>query len=223
MSPRRSAVWVALALAVGSCGGGETEDTFPEGLGSGAETSVGAVEQLVDAVNAADFTSAGRMAVPGQAALAALAEGAPFGDVADALETGDGQVAVNFWSGFAQGAGSFLAGDVGTSEGDVIQQEDVEFHVVSLQPADGETRSLIVREADGYRVDIFASFGSGLADKMIGPVERLLTTQTDDARLILAELQRLVPSLLVAASLPGTTPEASQQLLALIEVITRVG
>ncbi len=223
MSPLSSAVGVALALAVASCGGGETEDTFPEGAGSGAETPAGAVEQLVDAINAPDFATAGRMAMPGQAALAALAEGATFGDVADALESDDDQVAVNFWSGFAQGAGNFLAGDVGPTEGDVIERGGVEFHIVTVQPADGETRTLMVRNADGYRVDIFASFGSGLADKMIGPVERLLTTRTEDSRLILAELQGVVPSLLVAASLPGTTPEASQQLLALVEVITRVG
>jgi hypothetical protein len=41
--------------------------------------------------------------------------------------------------------------------------------------------------------------------------------------MILAGLQEIVPSLFVAASLPGTTGRASQQLLALIEVITRVG
>ena len=223
MSPRRSALGVLLALAVASCGGGDTDDTVVEGSGTGAETPVEAVEQLVDAINAPDFATAGRLAVPGQAALAALAEGAPIDDVAAALRADDPQVGVNFWSGFAQGAGSFLASDVTAESGDVIDQDDVEFHVVSVQPVEGDSRTLMVTEADGYRVDLFASFGSGLADKMIGPVERLLTTQTDDARLVLSELQAVVPSLLAAASLPGTTAEASQQLLALIEVITRFG
>jgi hypothetical protein len=212
-----------LALAVASCAGGDADDAVVDGSGTGAETPVEAVEQLIDAINAPDFATAGRMAVPGQAALAALAEGAAIGDVATALRVDDPQVGVNFWSGFAQGAGSFLAGDVTAESGDVIEQEDVEFHVVTVQPAEGDSRTLLVREADGYRVDLFASFGSGLADKMIGPVERLLTTQTADARLVLSELQAVVPSLLVAASLPGTTAEASQQLLALIEVITRFG
>jgi hypothetical protein len=223
MSPRRSALGVVLALAVASCGGGDADESVVDGSGTGAETPVEAVEQLIDAINAPDFATAGRMAVPGQAALAALAEGAAIGDVAAALRADDPQVGVNFWSGFAQGAGSFLAGDVTAESGDVIEQEDVEFHVVTVQPAEGDSRTLMVREADGYRVDLFASFGSGLADKMIGPVERLLTTQTDDARLVLSELQAVVPSLLVAVSLPGTTAEASQQLLALIEVITRFG
>jgi hypothetical protein len=223
MSPSRSALGVLLALAVASCSGGDADDTVVDGSGTGAETPVEAVELLIDAINAPDFAIAGRMAVPGQAALAALAEGAAIGDVAAALRVEDPQVGVNFWSGFAQGAGSFLAGNVTAESGDVIEQVEVEFHVVTVQPAEGDSRTLMVREADGYRVDLFASFGSGLADKMIGPVERLLTTQTDDARLVLSELQAVVPSLLVAVSLPGTTAEASQQLLALIEVITRFG
>jgi hypothetical protein len=223
MSPRRSALGLVLAVAVASCGGGDSDDTVLDGPGVGAETPVEAVEQLVDAIGAPDFATAGRLTVPGQANLAALAEGATVGDVAAALRANDPQVGVNFWSGFAQGAGTFLAGDVATASGEVIEQGDVDFHVVTVQPAEGDSRTLIVREADGYRVDLFASFGSGLADKMIGPVERLLTTQTDDARLVLSELQGVVPSLLVAVSLPGTTAEASQQLLALIEVITRFG
>lgn len=222
MSPTRNAWWVVLAVMVTACGGGGSDDTVAEGPGPGAETPAGAVEQLIEAINAPDFATAGRMAMPGQAALAALAEGATFDEVADALETDDTQVAVNFWSGFAQGAGSFLTADITTSTGEVIEESQVEFHSVTVEPAEGEARTLLVREADGYRVDIFASFGSGLADKMVAPVERLLTTQTDDARLILAELQGVVPSLLVAVSLPGTTAETSQQLLALIEVITRV-
>ncbi len=79
-----------------------------------------------------------------------------------------------------------------------------------------------MRDVDGYRIDLFASFGAGLADKMISPVERLLGTQTSDARLILTELQGIVPSLLAAAQLPDTPGDVSQQLLALVEVITRV-
>lgn len=100
---------------------------------------------------------------------------------------------------------------------------DVEFHRISVQPAEGSPRTLLVREDNGYRVDLFASFGTGLADKMVTPAERLLTSQTDDARAILAELKEIVPSLMAAASLPGTTGEVSQQVIALIEVITRAG
>lgn len=211
-----------LILALAACGGDASEDSTPEAIARGAETPIAAVEAMIDAINAADFAAAGQMSVPDQAALASLAEGATFGDVADALEEADGQVAVNLWSGFAQGAGRLLTGDVSVAEDSVITQDDVDFHQVVVTTTDGESRMVMVRDVDGYRVDLFASFGKAWADKMISPVERLLTTQTDDARLILTELQEIVPSLLATTSLPDTTGVESQQLLALVEVITRV-
>ena len=214
---------LVVALVVATCGGGDpgTEPTIAPGEGAGS--AVAAVEELVAAINAADFADASRLAVPGQAALAALAEGATFGEVARSLAEGDEEIAANFWTGFAQETGSFLTGDVSVVDDGTIDQDEAEFHVVTVTPPDGSARSILLRDVDGYRVDIFASFGSGLADKMTGPVERILATQTADAQLILAELQGIVPSLHVAASLPGTTAAASQQLFALIEVITRVG
>jgi hypothetical protein len=177
----------------------------------------------VGAINEPDFSAASNMAVPGQAALAALAEGATFGEVATALSEGDEDIAANFWAGFAQGTGNFLSGQVTVAEESVVNEGDVDFHVVTVQPAEGGTRTMVLRDEDGYQVDLFASFGAGLAARMQGPVERLLTTQTAEARLILVELQEIVPSLLVATQQPGITAEASQQLLALVEVITRVG
>lgn len=209
-----------VSLLAGCSGGGDPDPTIPPG--TGAETPVGAVEQLVAAINRPDFAAASRMAVPGQAALAALAEGASFAEVAESLADGDEEIAANFWAGFAQGAGSFLTGSVTATDDGTVSQGDVEFHTVTVELPDGDTRTLLVREDNGFRVDLFASFGPGLADKMISPAERLLTAQTEEARLVLAELQEIVPSLLVAASLPGTTPEASQQLIGLAEVITRV-
>lgn len=218
---RRLSPLLVLVLAT-ACGGGSAEPEPSIVPGDGAETAVAAVEDLVEAVNTAEFADASRLAVPGQAALAALAEGATFGEVAKALGEGDQEIAANFWAGFAQGTGSFLTGDVTVEEDGTVELDGVTFHRVVVTPADATTRILLVRDDGGHRIDLFGSFGPGLADKMVGPVERLLTTQTGDARLILAELQEIVPSLLASASLPGTSAEASQQLIALIEVITRV-
>lgn len=219
---RRLSPLIALVLAA-ACGGGSVEPESSIPPGEGAETAVAAVEELVAAVNGGEFADASRLAYRGQAALAALAEGATFGEVAKALDEGDEEIAANFWAGFAQGTASFLAGDVTVAEDGILEQDGVTLHRVLVTPADGTSRVLLVREDDGYRIDLFGSFGPGLADKMSGPVERLLTTQTADARLILSELQGIVPSLLASASLPDTPAEASQQLIALIEVITRVG
>lgn len=216
------AISLVLLMALCSCTSGTEGEPEPT-IGPGASTPVEAVEGLIGAINEPDFSEASGMAIPGHAALAALAEGATFGEVAAALTEGDAEIAANFWAGFAQGTGNFLSGDVTAADEGVVNEGDVEFHTVMVQPAEGGSRTLIVRDEDGYRVDLFASFGAGLAARMQGPVERLLTTQTGEARLILAELQEIVPSLLVAAQQPGTTSEASQQLLALVEVITRVG
>ena len=81
----------------------------------------------------------------------------------------------------------------------------------------------MVRDVDGQRVDLFASFGASLAGAMVSPVELLLGTSTDESRAILAALREVVPSLLVAASDPDLSPEAVQGILQLVEMITRVG
>lgn len=222
MSLRLESVLVAILL-IAACGAepGQPVESIPRAPGAASPTD--AVNELVAAINVPDFADASRLAMPGQAALASLAEGATFGDVAGALRDGDQEVAANFWAGFAQGAGSFLGGDIGVEDAGELTREDVDFHQVSVTTEDGGNRTVLVRESDGYRIDLFASFGAGLADKMIGPVERLLNTQGDDARVILADLRQIVPSLLAAAELPGTSADVSQRLLALVEVITRVG
>lgn len=222
MSLRLESVLVAILL-IAACGAepGQPVESIPRAPGAASPTD--AVNELVAAINVPDFADASRLAMPGQAALASLAEGATFGDVAGALRDGDQEVAANFWAGFAQGAGSFLGGDIGVEDAGELTREDVDFHQVSITTEDGGNRTVLVRESDGYRIDLFASFGAGLADKMIGPVERLLNTQGDDARVILADLRQIVPSLLAAAELPGTSADVSQRLLALVEVITRVG
>ncbi|MCI0425920.1 MAG: hypothetical protein L0Z49_04535 [Actinobacteria bacterium] len=197
------------------------DDPGPVGPGTGAATPREAVDELVEMLNLPDFAGASSLAFPGQAALAALAEGATFGEVAEALREGDYDVAANFWAGFAQGTGRFLTGEVVTADGDPANQSGVEFQEVLVTAETGEERVMLTREADGHRVDLFASFGAGLASRMIQPVERLLTTQTDDARQILDALRATVPSLLVAAKAEGLSAEASQALTRLIELITR--
>jgi hypothetical protein len=212
-----------LVLALVACSGETAASTVTIAPGQGESTPVAAVDALISAINVPDFAEASRLAVPGQAALASLAEGASFADVAEALRSGDQEVAANFWAGFAQGTGSFLVGSVVTEEGGTQTQSGVEFASVDVTPSGGDSRRLLLRDQDGYRIDLFASFGPGLADKMVAPAERLLVTQTDDARLILTNLKDIVPSLLAAAQQPGTPSDVSQQLLALVEVITRVG
>lgn len=211
-----------VAAVLAGCGGDPGQEPAVT-RGPGAATPVRAVEELVEHLNAGEFTAAAAFALEGQAALASLAEGASAIEVADALESGDQAVAANFWGGFAQGTGSFLIGPVGYQGSDPVSRDGREFAVVIVNPPDGGQREVLLVDEDGYRVDLFASFGSGLAPRMIQPVERLLTSSTNEARDVLIALRDVVPSLLTAAERPGMRPESVQSILQLVEVITRLG
>ncbi|MGH8944545.1 MAG: hypothetical protein ACRDVL_00145, partial [Acidimicrobiia bacterium] len=202
-----------LSLLAGCSGGGSSATTA---VGTG-QTPEQLVTSLIEHLDRAEFEVAGTLTVPGQAALASLAEGATFSDVAEGLREGDSRIASNFWSGFAQGAGGYLAGAVVTGTDDTVTKDGVDFHPVEVRPQVGPIRRIFVRGGDADRIDLFASFAPGLADRMPSAVERLLTTNTDDAGLILQELEAIVPSLLVAAEIGDQPTEATQQILRLVE------
>lgn len=211
---------VLIGMLSSACDGGNT--SAPTST-VGVDTPEATVAALITHLDNAEFEQAGDLSVPGQAALASLAEGATFSDVADALREGDAHVAANFWAGFAQGAGGYLAGALVTGADDPVGRDGVDLHPVTVRPTEGPVRRIFVRGADDPRIDLFASFATGLADRMPAAVERLITTNTDDARLILRELGGVVPSLLVAAEHGDQSSEATQQILRLVELITRVG
>ncbi|MDP9494585.1 MAG: hypothetical protein M3P87_05030, partial [Actinomycetota bacterium] len=213
---------MALLVAVLACGGGGNTETSIT-RGPGAESAVAAVETLSDLLIEGDFAGASSLAMPGQAALASLAEGATSGEVADALRTGDEAIAANFWSGFAQGFGEVLSGDFTVEEIGPQTESDVEFFLVSVTPESGSPRRLVTQDVDGYRVDLFASFGAGLAERLISPIEILVDSPIGDNAVILGALQEVVPSLLLAASDETLGSDAVQAVLRLVEVITRVG
>jgi len=208
-----------LALVVVACSGPEPVEEPING--SGAESPERAVELLIEYFAAPNFDAAAPLAYPGHAALAALAEGASFAEVADALRNGDLPVAANFWSGFAQGAGAFLTSEVEVVGAPSISRDRIEFGVAEVTAEIG-ARSILTRESDGHRVDLFASFGAGLATQMIPAVERLLNLQNDDSTLILIELNKVVPSLLLASSHEWVPPTAALDVIRLVELITRV-
>lgn len=190
--------------------------------GPGAGDALSAVETVHDAVQTGDFDVAAALTIEDHAALASLAEGATFADVAAALKEDDLEIAANFWSGFAQAAGESFLGDVGLEDAGQADHGGVTFHLVAVSSSEAEDRRLVTRDLDGHRIDLFASFGAGLAERMISPVEILLTSATEDATVILSELRDIAPSLELAAADPGLTPEEAQVVLQLIELITRI-
>lgn len=215
------ALLLLIALVAAGCGRDDGAGTTVT-LGPGADSPQGAVEELAARLAAGDFVAAGSLAVPGQAILASISEGAAPTLIAESLENGDEEVAANFWTGFAQGVGEALTGELTIREAGTVTERGVEFSLVGVTPEGGVERLIVTRDLDGQRVDLFASFGAGLAEGMISPVELLLASSSPDARSILVALQDVVPSLLVAASDQTLSPEAVQRILQLVELITRV-
>lgn len=217
-SKRLLAVAVLLVVGGACSGPGETGGQ----PGTGAETAEQAVEELFAMLAAGEFGSASDLAVPEQSALAALAEGASVGDVAAGLRDGDAGIASNFWSGFAQSIDSMLGEGVEVTGSEVTTAQDVEFIVVEIVTGSGDVHHIATREADGHRVDIFATFGPSLASRLYPQIELLFDEPSEDASLILARMREQVPSLHMAAETPNLAPNVVQDLLQLIELITRI-
>ena len=217
----RSVLTVVMAVAAVGCGASVVDESNG-GPGTGAATPQATVQELVDHLEEAEFNEAAALSFPNHAELASLAEGASFSDVAGALRSESTSVSANFWAGFAQGSATFLDGDVAIASGTKETRDGIEFSGVVVTP-DGESdRTVYTREANGWRIDVFASFGAGLASRMIEPTERLLVTLTEDAELIRSELRLIIPSLYLAAADENLPPKLSQDLLKLIEIITRI-
>lgn len=208
-------------LLFSACSGDPAADTAVV-VGPGGETPEVAIEQLLGYLDEGDFDSAASLAIPNQAALATLAEGAAVAEVAAALRDGDAEVAANFWSGFAQSIADVLGNGLTVTGATPAEAEDTVFDVVHVSTAAGGERQFVTRDVDGHRVDIFATFGPALASKLYSPLERLLASPIDDAILVLAEMKKQIPSLYMAAQTPDLAPGAIQEVLRLIELISRV-
>jgi len=188
----------------------------------GGETPEQAVEDLFALLSDGDFASAASLAVPEQSALAALAEGAAVEDVVSGIRDGDEGIATNFWTGFAQSIESFLAQGVDVVGSEAVSTEGVDFTIVEIVTGAGDIHHVATRDVDGHRVDLFATFGPALAGRLYPQIELLFETQSEDATFILSHMREQVPSLYRAVETPDLAPNVVQDLLQLIELITRI-
>lgn len=196
-----------------------TETTVPDDLGPEA-----AVRALLVDIQAGDFEKAAALTDTEQAGLLTLAEGADATDVVEALEDGGVAVAANFWSGFAQ---TLEPGDQPENwpveVGEEVSEGDLVFVPIEVVPPDGEERVFYVRSDGTWKVDMMATFGPILAQRLTPPVETLLSSANPNASSVLSLLVESVPSLQVAAAHGELDPDIHQALLGLIERITRAG
>jgi hypothetical protein len=214
-------MWLlALAVAVAACSGGGGTDV-PDDPGNGASSPEAAVSELLGHLKLGEFGEAVPLAIPGQAVLASLAEGATVEDVANGLRDGDELIVNNFWSGFAQTVEPFLIDTPELAGSEPVETQGVSFDVVTVRSTGGE-RTFTTRDVEGHRVDIFATFGPSLASRLYPAVERLLGSPEEDAIFVLGAMRDQVPSLHMAALTPGLAPNVVQDILQLIELVTRI-
>jgi hypothetical protein len=173
---RRVAPAVACLLLFAGCNGAApaTDGSGPgepspggQEAPPGAETPAAAVGELFEALAGDDIEAAADLTVPGQAVAVAVAERAPADEVLAILDTGGRPVLVNFWRSFAASVVELSGAPIGDLEpGDAGEPFEVggrRFAIVEvLVPGQG-AQSFVVRELDGWKVDLVATFAPALA------------------------------------------------------------
>lgn len=219
-----SRFWLSLLVVVlvaGCSNDPAVETTLPS---PGELDPEGVVRALLADVKAGRFEHAATLTDTGQAALLTLAEGADASDVVESLADQGEAVAANFWSGFAQ----TIAPDDDPAAWEVEVGEETDaggrtFVPVTVVAAEDDERTFFLRRDGVWKVDMMATFGPILAERLTTPVESLLSSANADASEVLGRLLESVPSLQVAATNSDLPSSTHQALLAMIERITRAG
>lgn len=180
------------------------------------------ITNVIDLMRSERFGDIAPLTDERQAKLLLLLEGVPPDDLIPRLDEPDEQVAANFWEGFAEvSTGALSDGATVTAEGGIdIGSEPGQAVTITLD--DGRQRRWVVKTS-GERavVDLFASFASSFAGTLIEPVDRLLSDESEDGRRLLAALVTEIDSLEVAANDPNITTTEQQEIITLIERISR--
>ena len=139
-----------------------------------------------------------------------------------ALETDPGVVASNFWSGYAQTLDAEVTMDsLSIEEGDTVTEGDRTYAIVRVSDPSGNERRFYLRRDEGWTVDLMATFGPVLAERMVPRVEALLSSANANAGVLIGLLRDSAPSLQVVTRHPELDQATHQTLLALIERVTR--
>ena len=221
MRPPPSLRWWLLSalLLVAACfGDADSTDTTLEADLDPVEV----VAALLSAIDEGRFEDTPALTDVQQASLVSLAEGADATEIVEALEDDPEAVAANFWSGFAQTFDpEFDFQALALEAGDKIELGGRVWVPVTLVGGDEPEKVFYLRDADGWRIDLMATFGHVLAERLVPRVEALLLSANTNAATLIAMLRDSAPSLQVAAQNPNLDLATHQALLALLERVTR--
>lgn len=169
-------------------------------------------EALLEAMSTGDYSAAAALTFPDQLAWVVMAEGGSLTQAADLLDAGLEQVAANYWQGFAE---TTQLGEVAVRGVEESEIRGTRFAFVSLN---GRLR-LILRNSDGWRVDIIASFAPTLVNRLIEAAQVVEANRGDQATSMREMLAAQRPSVEAASGQPGLPDDTRTDLLMLLEVL----
>lgn len=208
---RSAALVVALTLVACSPAADEPAAQAPVSE-PGAADPRAAVEGLFDALEAGDYERAAALTVDDQMLAIAVTGNVPTDALQGVLDTGGADIGANYWESFTTNVQSFLGvgpDEVTTGAVDDVEVGGVSFATVELQvPVDGSRRRFVVQQGDGWKVDVVATFGPALAQRLGKAAEGFRADPT--AADILASLVRQRPSLEVSLDAPGLDAATTQ-------------
>jgi hypothetical protein len=171
-----------------------------------------AVTELLASLASGDFERASQLTVDDQMMSIAVTGNVPTEALHGVLATGGSDIGRNYWQSFAANLEGFLGvgpDQVGTGAVAEMEVDGVSFASVQLLvPGDSASRRLVVQRTDGWKVDVVASFGPALAQRLGRAAEAFRADPS--AAEILASLARQRPSLRVSLDAPGLEPETAQ-------------
>ena len=211
MKPRVVLTTVVLAWAMSTgCNSGSSTTTLDEVSDSRQAAEV--VEALLTAVEGGDFAGAAQLTLTDQLAWVVMAEGGTLTQAAGLLEAGLDEVAANYWQGFSE---SVELSDIAVRAVNEQEISESRFAIVALN---GRLQ-LILRNSDGWRVDIIASFAPTLVNRLIEAARVVEANQGDQATSMRAILVEQRASVEVAAGQPGLPEATRSELLSLLEML----
>lgn len=204
-----SSLMLMLVISTG-CTSDSTSTTLDEVSDSREAAEV--VEALLAAVDGGDFAGAAALTLTDQLAWVVMAEGGTLTQAAGLLEDGLDEVAANYWQGFSE---TVEVADIGVRTVDEQDISESRFAIVALN---GRLR-LILRNSEGWRVDIIASFAPTLVNRLIEAARVVEANQGDQATSMRAILVAQRPSVAAAAGQPGLPEATRTELLSLLEML----
>lgn len=200
----RLPAWVAALALIAACGGSPSGSVTTFAPAAAPEN---VASQVLEGVGSGRFDEAARLTLLEQMPWVALMEGATAAEASGLLDQAEAGVAANFWEGFGEGElGPFQVEEVTHRSID-----GVEFALVSVTGTSAASR-LVLIDDDGWKVDVVASFGAGLADRLLEAVQVAETATGPGANRLRQALGDQIPSVRIAMTEPGLPPEVADSL-----------